>query len=90
VKPAGIRVFDGLRITTDHVEHLQASFLSALQELRLVAGPGQVHQGFEVEATDEGHVTVLPGLAFDTAGNRIAGDEPTVLEVAFGPGPGRR
>jgi hypothetical protein len=89
VKPAGIRVFDGLRITTDHVEHLQASFLSALQELRLVAGPGRVHQGFEVEATDESHVTVLPGLAFDTAGNRIACDEPTVLEVAFGPGLGR-
>jgi hypothetical protein len=90
VRPAGIRVFDGLRVTTDHVEHLQASFRSALQELRLVAGPGRVHQGFEVQATDEGHVTVLPGLAFDAAGNRIACDEPTVLEVAFGPGSGRR
>lgn len=91
MKPGHIRVFDGLRITTDHLEHLQGSFLSAVQELRLAAGPGRVHQGFEVEATDDGHVRVLPGLAFDAAGNRIACEEPTVLEVAFAPGsPGER
>jgi hypothetical protein len=91
MRPASIRVFDGLRITTDHLEHLQGSFQSALRELRLVAGPGRVDHGFEVEVIDDGRLRVLPGVAFDAAGNRIACDEPTDLEVAPATGaPGER
>jgi hypothetical protein len=83
MKPGHIRVFDGLRVTTGHLEHLQGSFHSAVEELRLAVGRGLVQDGFTVEATDDTHVTVQPGLAFDFAGNRIACEEPTVLEVGF-------
>jgi len=83
MRPAHIRVFDGLRITTDHLEHLQGSFSSAVQELRQVAGLGRVHEGFDIQVTDGTQVTVQPGVAFDLSGNRIACDEPTVLKVVF-------
>jgi hypothetical protein len=86
MKPGHIRVFDGLRVTTEHMEHLQGSLHSALEDLRTILGLGRVHYGFEVEAEGDNAVVVHPGLAFDRQKNRIVLDEPKSLPVSFAPG----
>ena len=87
MKPGYLEVFDGLRITTEHMEHLQQALHSAVQDLREIMGLGKVHAGFEVVAADDGQsVTVMPGLAFDLKKNRIVCDEPQAVPVAFGEG----
>lgn len=83
MKPGQIRVFDGLRITTEHMNHLQGSFHTSIQDIRGILGTGKVHQGFEV--LPEGNaIIVKPGLAFDSQKNRIVLDEPERREVKFG------
>jgi hypothetical protein len=86
MRPAHIKVFDGLRITTEHMDHLQGAMHSALQEIRGILGLGRVYSGFEVNAEDDRNITVLPGLAFDRQGNRLVCDEPKTLQIAFEPG----
>lgn len=86
MKPGHIRVFDGLRITTEHMEHLQGSLHSALEDLRTILGLGRVYYGFEVEAEGDDAVVIHPGLAFDRQKNRIVLDEPKTLPVSFAPG----
>ncbi|MDR5748851.1 hypothetical protein QCE73_37360 [Caballeronia sp. LZ029] len=83
MKPAQIRVFDGLRLTSEHLEHLQQAMLSSVGDLREIAGANCVYRGLEVELT-EGGVTVKPGLAFDAQKNRIVIDEPQTVVVDFG------
>ncbi|MCI0490303.1 MAG: hypothetical protein L0229_27235 [Blastocatellia bacterium] len=85
MRPGHIRVFDGLRITTEHVHHLQGAMHSALQEIREILGLGRVYYGFEVVAETDQSIIVQPGLAFDSEKNRIACDEPRTVEVSFGP-----
>lgn len=86
MRPGQIRVFDGLRITTEHMEHLQGSFHSAVQDIREILGLGKVYHGFEVIAGGDGSIQVQPGLAFDFQKNRIVCDEPKTVEVMFGAG----
>lgn len=86
MKPGSIQVFDGLRLTTQHLEHLQGGFHSAVQDLRQILGLGQVHQGFEVVPSGDLVITVMPGIAFDFQKNRIVCEEPRTLEVKFAPG----
>jgi hypothetical protein len=86
MKPGQIQVFDGLRLTTQHLQHLQGAFHSAVQDIRQILGLGLVHQGFEVVQDSDQTVTVMPGVAFDFLKNRIVSDEPRILEVKFGEG----
>jgi hypothetical protein len=83
MRPGQIRVFDGLRVTTEHVDHFQASLHSAIQDIREILGLGVVHAGFGVAATDAHIITVQPGLAFDLQKNRIVSDKPLQVEVSF-------
>ena len=83
MRPKQINVFDGLRITTEHLDHLQGAFLTGLQDLREAAGLGKIVRGFEVTVEGDGRVTVQPGLAFDLERNRISSDEPKSLDAAF-------
>ncbi len=85
MRPRQIRVFDGLRITTEHMDHLQGSFHSALQDIREILGLGKVYYGFKIIPRDAHTITVQPGLAFDFQGNRIVCDEPKDVEVVFKP-----
>lgn len=85
MRPGHLNVFDGLRMTTEHMNYLQGSFQSAVQDLRGILGLGVVHQGFEVVAEGNG-VTVQPGLAFDQQGNRIVLDTPATIETNFAAG----
>lgn len=86
MRPGHIRVFDGLRITTEHMNHLQDSFHSALQDIREILGLGRVYCGFEVVPEAGNAIVVQPGLAFDFQKNRIICDEPKKVEVTFEPG----
>lgn len=85
MKPAQIRVFDGLRLTTDHVNHLQGAFTSGLEDFRQILGLGKPQSGLEVSVQDNGAVTIQPGVAFDFDKNRLACDDPLNLQLAFGP-----
>ena len=78
-----IQVFDGLRMTTDHMNHLQGSIHSAIQDIREILGLGKIHAGFEVVKESDQAVTVQPGIAFDFQKNRIVCDEPQTVEVTF-------
>jgi len=81
MQPRNIEVFDGLRITTDHIDHLQGSIHSAIADLRGILGLSRIHRGFGVTAVDEHSVRVDPGLAFDAHGRRVVSDEPVTLEI---------
>ena len=85
MRPGHLNVFDGLRMTTEHMNYLQGSFHSALQDLRGILGLGVVHKGLEV-VVEGSAVTVQPGLAFDGQGNRIVLDMPVTVELNFAPG----
>jgi hypothetical protein len=85
MRPGHLNVFDGLRMTTEHMNYLQGSFHSALQDLRGILGLGVVHKGLEV-VVEGSAVTVQPGLAFDSQGNRIVLDMPVTVEMNFAPG----
>src|SRR5262245_51174184 len=83
MKPNHIRVFDGLRITTGHVNHLQTAIRTSLEDLRNIIGAG-VQRGLTVTASGDGdEITIQPGLAFDANGNRIVCDDPITIPVAF-------
>jgi hypothetical protein len=85
MRPGHLNVFDGLRMTTEHMNYLQGSFHSAVQDLRGILGLGMVHQGLEVAVEGSG-VTIQPGLAFDHQGNRIVLDAPATIELNFAAG----
>jgi hypothetical protein len=84
MRPGHLNVFDGLRITTEHMNYLQGSFHSAVQDLRGILGLGTVFEGFDV-SVENNSVTVGPGLAFDQQKNRIALDEPVIVALSFAP-----
>lgn len=85
MRPGHLNVFDGLRMTTEHMNYLQGSFHSAVQDLRGILGLGIVHKGLDVKV--EGNsVTVGPGLAFDYQGNRIVVDQELTVELNFAAG----
>jgi hypothetical protein len=81
MQPAFIRVFDGLRVTTEHLDHFQGSLHSAMTDVRRILGTARVHRGFAVTRGDGNTVVVQPGLAFDVASNRIVSDDPITLDV---------
>jgi hypothetical protein len=80
MQPGHIRVFDGLRVSTEHIDHFQGSLHSAIGDVRRILGLGRVHRGFGVARDGEG-VIVQPGLAFDFTGNRLVADEAIPLAV---------
>lgn len=85
MKPGHLNVFNGLRMTTEHMNHLQGSIHSNFQDLREILGLGKVHMGLTVEAEGEQSIRVQPGIAFDRLKNRLVLETPTSLEVKFPP-----
>jgi hypothetical protein len=83
MRPAQLLVFDGLRITTDHVNHLQGTVTSGLEDFRRILGLGKAQTGLGVSVQDDGSITVQPGVAFDYQGNRLSCDDPLNLKVAI-------
>src|SRR5688572_28028051 len=81
MQPGYVRVFDGLRVCIEHIEHFQESQHYVLGDLRRIAGVGRVHRGFTVSAGSPGtnEIIVQPGLAFDYDGRRLVSDETVTL-----------
>lgn len=83
MRAGSLRVFDGLRLTTEHFDHLQSAIHMSLRDVRQVLGLGKAYSGFEVERAGEGSVLIRPGFAFDFERNQIVSDEPKTLEITF-------
>lgn len=82
--PHGRAVFlDGMRISKEHLEHLQAYLHLATLQLRQGLGEGKVLHGLKVEASG-GAIVIGPGLAFDALGRPLSLDEDRILTPAFG------
>ena len=81
MQPRNIQVFDGLRITTDHLDHLQGAIHSAIGDVREILGLGQIHRGFAVARLDDATVEIGPGVAFDRQRRRVVIDEPVRVAV---------
>ncbi len=81
MQPRNIEVFDGLRVTTEHIDHLQGAMHSAIADVRELLGLGRVHRGFGVLRIDDRTAQVDPGLAFDGQRRRVVRDDPVILEV---------
>lgn len=85
MRPGHLQVFDGLRITTEHLNHFQGALHSAVEDVREILGLGRVHRGFAVERVNDTTIVVQPGIAFDRARNRVVADEPVQVAVEFAP-----
>ena len=76
---------DGLRVTKDHLEHLQDRLREGLLDLRRSLGLGRIAWGLKVDAADR--VAVAPGVAFSPGGVRMAVDSPLSLALPDGAAP---
>ena len=71
---------DGLRVTADHLQHLQDRLRESVLDLRRSVGLGRIAWG--LRATLAGStVTVQPGVAFAPGGVRLALDAPMTLDT---------
>src|SRR3954453_11219701 len=80
--------FDGLRVTAQHLNHLETTVQQAVKDLRRVVGYGQIGAGLRIVVADDGHsVTLSPGLALTPDGRRLSLDEGAALTIPDGAGP---
>ena len=56
---AGSRFFEGLRVTADHLRHLQDSLWEAVTDLRRTVGLGGIAWGLRIQAGSGGVTTAL-------------------------------
>lgn len=71
---------DGLRVTADHLQHLQDRLRESVLDLRRVVGTGRVAWGL-VAAADGDRVRLEPGLAFSPGGVRLSLESAVGLDV---------
>lgn len=74
---------DGLRVTADHLQHLQDRLRESVLDLRRSVGLGKVAWGLRV-TLEGGSVRLDPGVAFSRSGVRLAVDAPLNLGPAAG------
>ncbi|HYH96709.1 hypothetical protein [Hyalangium sp.] len=78
---------EGLRVTPEHLLHLQDRLRESVLDLRRTVGLGRVGWGFKVDAGTE--ITVSPGVAFSPDGVRLSLEQPESFELPEGDGPWR-
>jgi hypothetical protein len=78
---------DGMRISKEHLEHLQAYLHLAVVQIREGLGEGKVVHGLKAEPAPGGGLKVGPGLAFDAFGRPLALMEARELTPLFGAAP---
>lgn len=71
---------DGLRVTPQHLNHLQDALRQAVLDLRGTLGFGRIAYGLRVSAAG-GSVAVSPGLAFSAGGLRLELAEGATLPL---------
>ena len=79
---------DGMRVTKDHMDHLQASLQEALRDLRHVVGLRRIAWGLHVSLQGT-NVTVEPGVAFAPSGVRLNVDSLSQSPLPAGAPPFR-
>jgi len=79
---------DGLRVTADHMQHMQDRLREAVVDLRRTVGLGRIAWGLHVE-TNDGAVSIQPGVAFAPSGIRLNIDAPASVNIPDGDGPWR-
>src|SRR5512140_1791560 len=81
---ARTQFFDGLRVSAEHLQHLQDRLRESVLDVRNALGLGRVAWG--LRATLNGtSVDLAPGVAFARDGVRLAVDAPQSLPVPDGP-----
>ncbi len=85
---ARARFVDGLRVTADHLQHLQDRLREAVLDVRRTIGLGRIGWGLRA-ALSAGTVSVEPGVAFAPGGVRLNLDTAVNLPVPAGAGPFR-
>ncbi len=83
---ARTQFIDGLRVTADHLQHLQDRLREAVRDLRLTVGVRRIAWGLRV-ATTADSVSVSPGVAFAANGIRLSIDTDVNLALPPGSGP---
>jgi hypothetical protein len=79
---------DGLRVTAQHLNHLEDSAQQAVGDLRRVLGLAHIGYGFRIQVAEDGQsATLTPGLGFTSGGHRVALDEGAALTIPDGDGP---
>lgn len=79
----GTRFLDGMRVTREHMEHLQTTLLRGVVGLRRSLGVG-VAYGFKVEPSVSGALNISPGLAFDRQGRPLYLPDAREVSADFG------
>ena len=84
----GTIFLDGLRVTSQHLNHLEESAQQAVGDLRRVLGLAHIGYGFRIQVADDGQsATLTPGLGFTASGARVTLDEGAALTIPDGDGP---
>ena len=78
-----VAFLDGMRISREHLEHLQTYLHLAVLQLRETVGEGKVSHGLKAELA-EGNLKVSPGLALDAFGRPLALAEVRTLPLPAG------
>lgn len=85
---ARTQFIDGLRVTADHLQHLQDRLREAVLDVRRTIGLG--HIGWGLRATlSAGTVSIEAGVAFAPSGIRLNLDSAVNLPLPVGAGPFR-
>jgi hypothetical protein len=79
---------DGLRVTSDHLQHLQDRLREAVLDLRRTIGLGRIGWGLRA-SLGTGTVSVEAGVAFASNGVRLNLDSSVNLPLPTGSGPFR-
>src|SRR5262245_14249399 len=79
---------DGMRVTSDHMRHMQDRLREAVLDVRRTIGLGRIGWGLRTTLTDRS-VNVAPGIAFPPSGLRLSLDTAAAVSLPDGNGPFR-
>src|SRR5258708_36612493 len=78
----------GMRVTSDHMDHLQQRLQEAVRDLRHVVGLKHIAWGLQV-AVQGSAITIQPGVAFAPSGIRLSADSLLQVNLPQGTPPFR-
>ena len=82
------RFVDGMRVTADHLQHLQSSLQASVDGLETFVGPGRIGYGLRLlVAADGSSASLAAGLCFLPDGTPCRVAEDVELDVPDGDGP---
>ena len=79
---------DGMRVTSDHMRHMQDRLREAVLDVRRTIGLGKIGWGLRATLADRS-VNVTPGIAFSPSGLRLSLDSAAAVPLPDGDGPFR-